>query len=69
MFWCVLLCVHSGFAIISMGKREPVAVLCFSFWCLVVVVWLFLTMLRVRLQFIIVVCPDHAHSLFLLDNS
>ena len=27
-FCCVLLCVHSSFAIISMGKRELVALLC-----------------------------------------
>ena len=29
MFCCALLCVHSSFAIISMGKRELVALLCF----------------------------------------
>ena len=28
MFCCALLCVHSSFAIISMGKRELVALLC-----------------------------------------
>ena len=28
MFCCVLLCVHSSFAIILMGKRELVALLC-----------------------------------------
>ena len=31
MFCCALLCVHSSFAIISMGKRELVALLCFVF--------------------------------------
>ena len=54
-----LLCVYSSFAIISMGKREPVALLCLSSWCLVIVVWLFLTMPRVCLQFVIMVFPDH----------
>ena len=29
MFCCALLCVHSRFAIISMGKRELVALLVF----------------------------------------
>ena len=33
-----LLCVHSSFAIILLGKRELVALLCLSFWCLVIVV-------------------------------
>ena len=31
MFSCWLLCVHSSFAIISMGKTELVALLCFVF--------------------------------------
>ena len=64
LFCCVLLCVHSSFAIISMGKRELVALLCFSSWCLVIVMWLFLTMPWVFLQFVIVVFPDHTHLLF-----
>ena len=38
MFCCALLCVHSSFAIISMGKRELAALLCLSSWCLVIVV-------------------------------
>ena len=33
MFCCTLLCVLSSFAIILMGKREPVALLCLSSWC------------------------------------
>ena len=64
MFCYALLCVHSSFAIILMGKRELVALLCLSSWCLVIVVWLFLTMPRVCLQFVIVVFPDHTHLLF-----
>ena len=34
--------VHSCFAIIMMGKRELVALLSLSSWCLVMVVWLIL---------------------------
>ena len=49
-----------------MGNRELVALLCLSSWCYVIVVWLFLTMPRVCLQFVIVVFPDHFHLLFLL---
>ena len=61
MFCCTLLYVPSSFAIILMGKREPVALLCLSSWCLVIVVWLFLSVPRVCLQFVIVVFPDHTH--------
>ena len=64
MFCCALLYVHSSFAIISMGKRELVALLCLPSRCLVTVVWLFLTMPRVCLQFVIVIFPYHAHLLF-----
>ena len=59
MLCCVLLCVHSSFAIISTKKRELVALLWLSSWCLVIVEWLFLMMPRVCLQFAIVVFPDH----------
>ena len=38
MFCCALLCIHSSFAIISMGKTELVTLLCSSYWCLVFVV-------------------------------
>ena len=67
MICCALLCVHSSFAIISMGKRELVALLCSSSWCLVFVVRLFLTMPRFCLQFVIVVFPDDTHKLFLFQ--
>ena len=33
-----------------------------------IVVWLFLTMPWVCLQYVIVVFPDHTHLLFLLQN-
>ena len=42
MFYCTLLYVRSSIAIILMGKRELVALLNLSFWCLVMVEWLFL---------------------------
>ena len=57
MFCCALLCYHSSLAIILMGKRELVALLCLSSWCLVIVAWLFLTMAGGGLQFVIVVFP------------
>ena len=64
VFCCTLLYVHSSFAIILMGKRELAALLSLSAWCLVIVVWLFLAVPCVCLQFVIVVFPDHTHLLF-----
>ena len=64
MFCCALLCVHSNFAIILMEKRELIALPCVSSRCFVIVVWLFRTIPRVCLQFVIVVFPDHTHLLF-----
>ena len=58
MFCCTLLYVHSSIAIILMGKRELVALLNLSSWCLVMVEGL--------LQFVIVVFPDHAYLLFFM---
>ena len=46
MFCCTLLYVHSSIAIILMGKRELVALLILSSWCLVMVERLFLTVPR-----------------------
>ena len=66
MFCCTLLYVHSSIAIILMGKRELIALLNLSSWCLVMVERLFLAMPRGCLQFVIVVFPDHTHLLFLL---
>ena len=40
LFCCKFLYVPSSFAIILMGKRELVALLSLSSWCLVIVVWL-----------------------------
>ena len=64
MFCCALLYVHSSIAIILLGKRELVALLGLSSWCLVMVERLFLTVPRGCLQFVIVVFPDHTHLLF-----
>ena len=61
MFCCALLCVYSGIAIILMGKRELVALLNLSSWCIVMVEWLFLSVPWGCLQFVIVVFPDHTH--------
>ena len=46
-----------------MGKRELVALLNLSSWCLVMVEQLLLAVLRGCLQFVIVVFPDHTHYL------
>ena len=65
MLYCALLCVHSSFAIILMGKRELVAllfVILISRDCCL----FFFTMPRFSLQFVIVVFSDHTHLLFLL---
>ena len=69
MFCCTLLYVHSSIAIILMGKRELNALLNLFFWCLVMVERLFLAVPRGRLQFVIVVFPDHTHLLFFKTNN
>ena len=45
-----------------MGQRDLVAL--FVYLCLLIVVWLFLVVSRICLQFVIVVFPDHSHSQF-----
>ena len=65
MFCCTLLYVHSSIAITLMGKRELIALLNLSSWCLVMVERLFLAVPRGCLQFVIVVFPDHTHLLLL----
>ena len=50
-----------------MGKRELVALVGLSSWCLVIAVWLFLTVPWVGLQFVIVVFPDYTHLLLSLQ--
>ena len=56
--------VHSIIAIILMGKRELVALLNLSSWCLVMVERLFLKVPRGCLRFVIVVFPDHTHLIY-----
>ena len=48
-----------------MGKRELVALLNLSPWCLMMVEWLFLAVPWGCLQFVIVVFPDHTHYFLL----
>ena len=69
MFCCALLYVHSSIAIILMGKRELIALLNLSSWCLVMVERLFLAVPRGCLQFVIVVFPDHTHLLFIMNKT
>ena len=65
LFIVTLLYVHSSIAIILMGKRELIALLNLSSWCLVMVELPFLVVPRGCLRFVIVVFPDHTHFLFL----
>ena len=65
MFCCTLFYVHSSIAIILMGKKELVALLNLSSWCLVMVERLFLAVPWGCLWFVIVAFPDHTHLLFL----
>ena len=64
MFCCTLLYVHSGIEIILMGKRELVALLDLSSWCLVKVEWLFIVVPWGCLRIVIVVFPGYTHLLF-----
>ena len=66
MFCCALLYVHSSIEFILMGKRELVALLNLSSWCLMMVERLFLALPRGCLRFVIVVFPDHTHLLFVV---
>ena len=52
-----------------MGKRELVALLNLSSWCLVMVEWLFLAVPWGCLRFVIVVFSDHTHLLFFILKS
>ena len=61
MFCCTLLYVHSSIATILKGKRELIALLSLSSWCLVTVEWLFLAVPWSCLRYVIVVFPDHTH--------
>ena len=50
--------------LVLMGKRELIALLNLSSWCLVMVERLFLAVPRGCLRFVIVVFPDYTHLLF-----
>ena len=69
MFCYMLRYVHSSIAIILMGKRELVALLNLSSWCLLMVEGLFLAVPWGYLRFVIVVFPDHTHLLFSISCS
>ena len=58
------MCTHAS-AIILMWERELVVFLSLSSYSLVIVVWLFLLVSLVCLQFVIVVFPGHTYLLFL----
>ena len=66
LFCYALLCVHSSFALILKKKRKLAALLLLSYRCNVTnnVVWLFLEVPWVGLQYVIVVFLDHTHLLF-----
>ena len=68
MFCCTLLYVHSSITIILMEKRELVALLSLSSWCLVMVEWLFLAVPWDCLRFVIVIFPDYTHLLFMIKK-
>ena len=66
LFCYASLCVHSSFAIILKRKRKLVALLLLSHICSVTinVLWLFLIVPWVGLQYVVVLFPDHTHLLF-----
>ena len=66
LFCYALLCVHFSFAIILKRKGKRVALLLLSCRCIVSinVLWLFLMVSWVGLQYGIVVFPDQTHLSF-----
>ena len=64
LFCCTLLYDHFSIVNILIGKRELVALLNLSSWCLVMVEGLFPPEPQGCLRFVIVVFPDHTHLLF-----
>ena len=52
-----------------MGKKELVALLVLSSWCLIIGFWLILMLTWASLQCVIVVFPDHAHLFIFCCNS
>ena len=68
LFCYAILCVHSSFAIILKRKRKLVASLLLSnrFIVAINILWLFLTLSWIGLQWVILVFPDHTHLLFIV---
>ena len=66
LFCYAILCVHFSFAMILKRKRMLVALILLSYRCIVTidVLWLFLTVSWVGLQYVIVVFPDYTYFLF-----
>ena len=64
MFCCTLPNVRTCFAIILIEKRELVALPSLASWCLVMVVWLFLAVLWVCLQFLICISRSNSLTIF-----
>ena len=66
LFCYALLCVHSSFAIILKMKRKLVALVLYSYRCIVTinVLWLFLTVPLVGLQCVFGLNSDHTHLHF-----
>ena len=66
LFCYALLFVRSSFAIISKRKRKLVALVLLSYRCIVTinVLWLFLPVPWVGLQYVILAIPDHTHLLY-----
>ena len=66
LFCFALLCVHFSFATIMKRKKKLMALLLLSYRCIVNinVLWLFLMVPWVGLQYVAVVFPDHTHLLF-----
>ena len=62
-------CMSILVLIILIGKRELVALLNLSSWCLVMIERLSLAVQWGCLRFVIVVFPDHTHLLFLYGVS
>ena len=70
LFCNALLNVHSSFAIILKRKRKLVALLILSYRCIVTinVMWLFLTVPLVGLQYVNVVFPDHTFKSYTINK-
>ena len=65
-FCFALLCFHSRFAFILKRKRKLVVLLLLFYRCIITinVLWFFLTVPWVGLQYVIGVFSDHTHLLF-----